>query len=101
MGEMQGMGRAVCFTRQLLFVPVRMAEKFPALIGGHRSFQSMMKQIMGEEYVKGRKRTDQLEKAFVGAYARSWCLTLEAFLCRARGCVAKEVHAAELCCFCQ
>lgn len=47
---------AVCFNRQLLFAPVRITEKFPALIGGHRIFQSMMQQIKGGGICQRRKK---------------------------------------------
>lgn len=56
----------------------------------------MMQQIKWEEeYVKGRKRTEQPEEASVSDYARSWCFGLEAFPCPSGGCAAKEVHAAK------
>lgn len=87
----QGWESAVCFNRQLLFAPVRITEKFPALISRHRIFQSMMQQVKEEEYVKGRKRTDQPEKVFVRGYARSWSFGLEAFLCPSGGWAARGV----------
>lgn len=53
-----------------------------------------MQQIKGEEYVKGRERTDQPENAFVSDDARGWCLGLEASLCPSGRCAVREVGAA-------
>lgn len=59
-------GKALLAATRGCSPPGSTAEKFPALIGRHQRSQSMMQQITGEEFVSGRRRTDQAGKGIRG-----------------------------------
>lgn len=60
----KGRESTVCFNRQLLGI----AEEFPALIGGHRSFQSMMQQTKGRWACQREKKNRSARESLC------WCL---------------------------
>lgn len=68
------------FQQAAAFCACQATEKFPVLITGHKSCQSMMQQInRGGNVPKEEKEQISPEKSFVSDYARSQCLRLDAF----------------------
>lgn len=84
------------FQQAAAFCACQATEKFPVLITGHKSCQSMMQQInRGGECAKGRKRTDQPREILCQWLCQKLVPQAGCLPCPTRGCAAKEVHAAK------